>query len=107
MGLPVVGLVQRLDGWDVVDLAMFTIIVLCSILALVHGSALQRWVAGAFVLLALTMGDLVWGRWHDFGRPLLPLCLLGLSLAGTSSNSTVGERPADELEVSALPLSRH
>lgn len=81
LGLPGVGLARAVGGWDSTDLAMAAVIGLCAVVALASGRGPLRWVAGAHVALALCMGELVWGRWHDFGRPLLPLCAIGLSLA--------------------------
>lgn len=44
------------------------------------------WVAVGFAVFGVLMGPLVWGRWEDFTRPLLPMyAFAGVAVAGSRS----------------------
>lgn len=102
LGMPLRGLYEGAQQWQVVDAAFAGALLVLVVVSLVrwrNGSAAERTVGSvlaAHLVLAVLMGDDVWKRWEDFGRPLLPLFALAFVLALPRALPTRGseEEPA-------------
>jgi hypothetical protein len=80
LSAPFVGVAKRAPAWTLLDwCAVVGLVVVVSMAW--RATPRLRFQLGGHVVMAATMGPLVWGRWLDFGRPLVPL--YALSLAGT------------------------
>lgn len=86
--VPFTGLLEGRAAWNLgssvaaVSLAAAAVAAI-ALLAVAHRHVLA-WVGVAFAGLAAVQGPLVWTRWQDFGRPLLPLSVVGLVLVAAA-----------------------
>jgi hypothetical protein len=78
LGLPFVGLVRAMGHWSPVSRNVALSIAALTIVAAIRLKVpVLRLCVAAHVLLAATLGELVWASWKDFSRVLLPLAVLG------------------------------
>jgi hypothetical protein len=77
--MPFGGLVRALPGWGAGDY-VFALVVLGggAVAVVVTRHRELRWLIGAHLVLAATLGAQVWTRFADFGRVLLPLNALSV-----------------------------
>jgi hypothetical protein len=82
LSLPFVGLSESIGGWGTGDVVIALAMVGLAGAALIRcRDLLIRGLVAAFVAVAVVLGALVWGRWEDFARVLLPgtaIAVLGL-----------------------------
>lgn len=91
LGRPLAGLVDAAGGWGPADR-----LVALAAVAVVVASVVarrERALVAAHAAFALCMGPLVWSRWEDFSRPLLPLFALGLVAVASRCRAQVGLAP--------------
>lgn len=87
LSLPFSGVAEAVPGWNAGDWMAVIVVVGGLAVALIRSSSRRLssdplWpIAALHVLFALVMGQDVWKRWEDFGRPLLPLYAVVLVLA--------------------------
>jgi len=93
LGLPFAGFLSAARGWGSGDWAVFVLLALATYAGLRRAPADLRWVVAAQLVLAVVMGRLVWLRWQDFGRVLLPVYAIGL-VTGVRSRSPGQEQPS-------------
>jgi len=76
--VPFGGLVEGAEAWTTTDALAATSVLLLGLGALLWGVRELRPIVATHLVLAATMGAVVWGRWIDFGRVLLPLSVVSL-----------------------------
>jgi hypothetical protein len=104
--VPFAGLLAAMGGWGRDDWGWFLFIAVTAIGALVHRGSLEvRMVVALHVAFGACVGSLVWKRWEDFSRPLLPLtifALLALLQKRSSLDSDEHLAPSRSLLVSGV-----
>jgi hypothetical protein len=77
--VPFGGMVRAMSGWTAGDVAFALLVLGAGTAALVlTDDRSLRWLIGAHLILAASLGAQVWTRYADFGRVLLPLGALSL-----------------------------
>jgi hypothetical protein len=80
LGAPFAGFIAVVDNrWQPFDAACFAVIVLAGLVAWtrLRDQAFRLALLG-FAAVAIVVGPYPWARWVDFGRILLPVCVLGV-----------------------------
>lgn len=107
LSLPSRGLGEALSGWVAGDwMAAIMLVAGFGVALLRSPSGRLRsdplWcIAALHAAFAVTMGQDVWKRWEDFGRPLLPLYVTVLVLALTPTTRRFSERTFSPAEAGA------
>ena len=98
--VPFGGLLDQASSWGPADIFFGIAIIAAAIAAVVLGkeTGLRHLVVAQLVFLA-TLGAPVWARFPDFGRVLLPLCVLSLlTLAGRAGRRDLGSDGPQEAD---------
>ncbi len=101
-GLPPGNLREAVRSWGLEEVvAAVVVVALASVAWRRAPSAEVRWLAGLSALMAVTLGPVMLRSW-DFGRPLLPVTVVGLCLLGRAAGRRPENRASDSDLVPAL-----
>jgi hypothetical protein len=82
-------------SWHAADVAVAAMVLTAIVVGLAHWRQLVGAVVLGYTMVAVVLGRLVWLRWPDFSRVLLPATVLAAALLLTESRpaTAVGKSP--------------